>query len=345
MYAGTLDEVRGNVTRYGKVDVCSFHPGFFSESMADFDTTCVLAFIDVDLRSSIEDCVRAIWPRLADGGTIFIARGGALRDGRLLLRPGMVARRARCRRPRPGRRRHGHRPRRRRTACGAAGWHAPSRTRASPSSPRLPADRGASPVTPDRRRFVRCGRWDAAAPAVLDLVGVGVHRRSAASRPAARRLRALGSDGQLKRGWAPRPIAMASGARRPLRNASMPAHRREHRGPPHDRARRGSGPATLPRGVREPTADRRQTDGRRCGGRLARQRRRRKRRRPRGYSIASRAARLPPFRRHGEAAPPARLSSSGTSRSSSSQVSPRKWRYCSARRRSAMRPAGSSTSS
>ena len=40
--------------------------------MADFDTDCVLAFIDVDLRSSLEDCVRAIWPRLADGGSIFI---------------------------------------------------------------------------------------------------------------------------------------------------------------------------------------------------------------------------------------------------------------------------------
>ena len=72
MYAGALEEVRGNVARYGKVDLCSFHPGFFSESMANFDTDCVLAFIDVDLRSSLEDCVRAIWPRLADGGSIFI---------------------------------------------------------------------------------------------------------------------------------------------------------------------------------------------------------------------------------------------------------------------------------
>jgi hypothetical protein len=40
--------------------------------MADFDTPCVLAFIDVDLRSSLEDCVRAIWPHLADGGSVFI---------------------------------------------------------------------------------------------------------------------------------------------------------------------------------------------------------------------------------------------------------------------------------
>jgi len=72
MYAGALKEVRSNVARHGRIDVCSFHRGFFSESMADFDTSCVLAFIDVDLRSSLEDCVRAIWPHLADGGSIFI---------------------------------------------------------------------------------------------------------------------------------------------------------------------------------------------------------------------------------------------------------------------------------
>lgn len=72
MYAGTLDEVRGNVTRFGKVGVCSFRPGFFSDSMAGFETPTVLAFIDVDLRSSLEDCVRAIWPHLADDGSIFI---------------------------------------------------------------------------------------------------------------------------------------------------------------------------------------------------------------------------------------------------------------------------------
>jgi O-methyltransferase len=72
MYAGGLEEVRGNVARYGNIDVCSFHPGFFSDSMVDFDTPVVLAFVDVDLRSSLEGTVRAIWPHLADGGAFFI---------------------------------------------------------------------------------------------------------------------------------------------------------------------------------------------------------------------------------------------------------------------------------
>ena len=72
MYSGSLEEVHRNVQRYGDIDVCSFHPGFFSDSMADFATPCVVAFVDVDLRESLEDCVRAVWPQLADGGMFYI---------------------------------------------------------------------------------------------------------------------------------------------------------------------------------------------------------------------------------------------------------------------------------
>jgi O-methyltransferase len=70
--AHLLEEVRSNVERYGRLDVCSFHPGFFSDSMSGFDSECVLASVDVDLRSSLEDCVRALWPYLADGGSLFL---------------------------------------------------------------------------------------------------------------------------------------------------------------------------------------------------------------------------------------------------------------------------------
>jgi O-methyltransferase len=70
--ANMLEEVRSNVERYGKLDVCSFHPGLFSDSMSGFDSECVLAFVNVDLRRSLEDCVRALWPYLADEGSLFI---------------------------------------------------------------------------------------------------------------------------------------------------------------------------------------------------------------------------------------------------------------------------------
>jgi hypothetical protein len=70
-YAGSLDEVQANIRRWGAIDVCSFHRGFFEQTLPGFDTPCVAVFADVDYRSSLETTVRHIWPRLEDGGTFF----------------------------------------------------------------------------------------------------------------------------------------------------------------------------------------------------------------------------------------------------------------------------------
>jgi hypothetical protein len=72
MFAGALEEVRANVERYGEIGCCTFHPGLFADTLPGFDEPVVLAFLDVDLRESLETCVRALWPRLRDGGTLFI---------------------------------------------------------------------------------------------------------------------------------------------------------------------------------------------------------------------------------------------------------------------------------
>jgi hypothetical protein len=72
MYAGTLEEVRENVRRYGALDVCSFHKGWFEDTLPGLSTPCVTAFVDVDLRHSLETCVRAIWPVLTEGGALFV---------------------------------------------------------------------------------------------------------------------------------------------------------------------------------------------------------------------------------------------------------------------------------
>jgi O-methyltransferase len=63
-YAGSLEEVRRNITRCGSISVCEFHPGYFSETLPEFREPVVLAFVDVDLRSSLSDCVRWLWPLL-----------------------------------------------------------------------------------------------------------------------------------------------------------------------------------------------------------------------------------------------------------------------------------------
>lgn len=71
MYAGPLAEVRDNIARYGEPTACEFLPGFFAESLAGLPPKVAFAFVDVDLTSSMRDCIRHLWPRLADQGMIY----------------------------------------------------------------------------------------------------------------------------------------------------------------------------------------------------------------------------------------------------------------------------------
>ena len=66
MYAGSLDEVRRNVTRFGSAQHCEFLPGLFADTLSRLPARLAFAFVDVDLTSSMKDCIRHIWPRLAD---------------------------------------------------------------------------------------------------------------------------------------------------------------------------------------------------------------------------------------------------------------------------------------
>lgn len=71
MYSGSLDEVRRHVERYGAIGQCEFVRGLFADTLPKLTAGFVFAFLDVDLTSSLRDCVRYIWPRLADGGVIY----------------------------------------------------------------------------------------------------------------------------------------------------------------------------------------------------------------------------------------------------------------------------------
>ena len=71
-YTGTVEAVRANVARYGEIGCTSFVKGWFSDTLAPgLPRAVALAFVDVDLASSAEECLRAIWPRLATGGVFF----------------------------------------------------------------------------------------------------------------------------------------------------------------------------------------------------------------------------------------------------------------------------------
>lgn len=64
-FAGGLAEVESNIARFGCIEVCELHQGYFQDSLPAFSEACVLAFIDVDLRPSLADCLMYLWPLLS----------------------------------------------------------------------------------------------------------------------------------------------------------------------------------------------------------------------------------------------------------------------------------------
>jgi hypothetical protein len=72
IFGGTLDEVTGNVRRYGAIDVCHFKKGWFEESLPRHEGDIVFAYMDVDFCASLHDCLVNLWPHLVERGYIFI---------------------------------------------------------------------------------------------------------------------------------------------------------------------------------------------------------------------------------------------------------------------------------
>lgn len=75
-WCGRLDEVKDNITRFGEISVCEFVKGYFENTLPSFREKCVQAFLDVDYRDSLEDCVRYLWPLLQDGCLLYTHEAG-----------------------------------------------------------------------------------------------------------------------------------------------------------------------------------------------------------------------------------------------------------------------------
>jgi len=71
MYEGKLEEVQANIKRFGDLSVCDFRVGFFGESLATLERGIAFAFLDVDLTVSMQDCIRHLWPLMAEGALIY----------------------------------------------------------------------------------------------------------------------------------------------------------------------------------------------------------------------------------------------------------------------------------
>jgi hypothetical protein len=80
MYAGAEEEVRGNVAAFGAAEVCEYRKGYFHNTLPGLRCAGLsCAFIDVDLISSARDCLLALWPRLAEGGRVYLHEARDLR--------------------------------------------------------------------------------------------------------------------------------------------------------------------------------------------------------------------------------------------------------------------------
>jgi O-methyltransferase len=70
-FRGDLEIVQENVRRYGNIDRCHFRKGWFKDTLPEHREPIVLCFIDVDLKSSMHDCIVNLWPHLTDQGYVF----------------------------------------------------------------------------------------------------------------------------------------------------------------------------------------------------------------------------------------------------------------------------------
>lgn len=69
---GGIGTVRNNITKYGNIEACTFVKGFFEDTLKDIETDAVvLVFEDADLVSSVEDCLKYLWPKLQDNCLFF----------------------------------------------------------------------------------------------------------------------------------------------------------------------------------------------------------------------------------------------------------------------------------
>lgn len=81
-FAGSLETVKRNVSKYGHIEVCTFWQGYFEQTLPDFNEQVAVAFLDVDLVESLKTCVKHLWPLMPDGGILFTHEAHHLEYGK-----------------------------------------------------------------------------------------------------------------------------------------------------------------------------------------------------------------------------------------------------------------------
>jgi hypothetical protein len=88
-YAAALSTVRDHVARYGNLSVCTFHPGWFCDTIRPetFPRPVRLAYIDCDLVKGTKEVLAGVAPALSNDGVIVSQDGQVPVVARLLAAP------------------------------------------------------------------------------------------------------------------------------------------------------------------------------------------------------------------------------------------------------------------
>lgn len=70
VFKGSLEEVGANIRRYGNIDVCRFHKGWYKDTLPGHQGLIAFAFWDVDHYESLHDCLLNLWPWLQEGACL-----------------------------------------------------------------------------------------------------------------------------------------------------------------------------------------------------------------------------------------------------------------------------------
>lgn len=70
-WRGTFEEVKKNILRYGNISACNFHVGYFNDTLPEFRQKIAFIFLDVDLRDSLETCLKYLWSLLHNGCSLY----------------------------------------------------------------------------------------------------------------------------------------------------------------------------------------------------------------------------------------------------------------------------------
>ncbi len=74
-YCGSLEEVKSNISKYGKLQCCKFIEGWFDDTLPTFNEPVAAAYLDVDLASSTRTCLKYLYPLLQNGCALYSQDG------------------------------------------------------------------------------------------------------------------------------------------------------------------------------------------------------------------------------------------------------------------------------